>query len=234
MQSKVVSLLTTLAIGAVGAQAQSAPSVSQVLMYSGTVPSLTVPTASGGSVTFKSAVPSVYSETGVPTSTSDPNFNNVILNGANFSVNRSFVQMSSALNASIATALSIIPLSSPASGVIDRTDPTTGAQLSESSTLGPIFTERAETIGKGHFYIGFSNQDFHFTKFNGSSLNGLNLLYAGGDSTKVSGVGLTVPATFGVGMDVRLSQDMAFLTYGLTDRIAVSVGLPTVHAAVAA
>jgi hypothetical protein len=33
---------------------------------------------------------------------------------------------------------------------------------------------------------------------------------------------------------VRLSQDVAFITYGITSRIDVSVGLPLVHAAVAA
>jgi hypothetical protein len=35
-------------------------------------------------------------------------------------------------------------------------------------------------------------------------------------------------------MDVRLSQNIAFLTYGVTDRFDVSVGLPVVHAAVQA
>jgi hypothetical protein len=229
-----LSLVLTAALvaGSGNAGAQGPPNVSQVLMYSATIPNLTVPTSTGN-VVLKLAVPSVYTENGVSTSPSDPNFGNVISNGANFTVSKSFLQVSSALNASIATALSIIPLSSPASGVIDRTDPTTGAQLAESSTLGPIFTERAETIGKGHFYLGFSNQDFHFTKFNGVSLNALSVLYTGGDPTKVSGIGNTVPASFGVGMDVRLSQNIAFLTYGVTDRFDISVGLPMVHSAVA-
>jgi hypothetical protein len=35
-------------------------------------------------------------------------------------------------------------------------------------------------------------------------------------------------------MDVRLSQNIAFLTYGVTDRLDVSLGLPLVHSAVAA
>src|ERR1700677_3233616 len=34
-------------------------------------------------------------------------------------------------------------------------------------------------------------------------------------------------------MDVRLSQDVGFVTYGATDYLDVSVGLPLVHAAVA-
>jgi hypothetical protein len=206
-------------------QAQTPPNAQQVLMYSATMPS--------------GAVPSIFSETGQSTVLGGANFGTIVTTPANYSSNQNFVQMSNALNASIATALSIIPLSSPASGVIERTDPATGADLAESSTLGPIFTERAETIGKHHWYIGFSNQDFHFTRYNGTSLNGLSILYPGGQSSSVtlsagaSGI-TTVPATFALGMDVRLSQNIAFLTYGVTDRFDISVGLPVVHSAVEA
>jgi hypothetical protein len=102
-----------------------------------------------------------------------------------YSPSDSFSAVAGALNSGIATALSIIPLSSPASGAIVRTDPATGAELPESSTLGPIFTERAETIGKGRFYIGFSHQDFHFTSLNGTSLNALSLLSPGNVSSNI-------------------------------------------------
>jgi hypothetical protein len=206
-------------------QAQTAPNAQQVLMYSATMPS--------------GAVPSIFTETAKSTVLGGSDFGTTVTTASNYTSNQNFVQMSNALNASIATALSIIPLSSPASGVIERKDPVTGADLAESSTLGPIFTERAETIGKGHFYIGFSNQDFHFTQYNGASLNGLSILYPGGQSSAVlasagSSALTTSPASFNLGMDVRLSQNIAFLTYGLTDRLDVSVGLPVVHAAVAA
>lgn len=228
-----------------GAHAQTAPNVSQVLVYSATVPSLTVPTVSGGSFTLRQAVPSIFTETGTSANLSnlvlDPSnaVFQILTNGPNYNVNRNFAQVSSALNASIATALSIIPLSSPASGVIERKDPATGAQLAESSTLGPIFTERAETIGKHRFYVGFSNQNFHFTKLNGTSLNALGVLYTGGDPSKVvpsanASPLQSVSASFGVGMDVRLSQNIAFLTYGVTDSFDLSVGLPVIHSAVAA
>ncbi len=240
-----VSLILAFTVFLAEAQSQNAPSVSQVLMYSATIPTLTVPTGSG-SFTLTRAVPSVFTQTGTQANFSaigtsaDPNgavFTGIVTNPSNFSVSQSFVQVNNALNASIATALSIIPLSSPASGVIVKTDPATGAELPVSSTLGPIFTERAETIGKHKFYVGASHQEFHFTGYNGSSLNGINLLYTGGDPSKVTANGstlTTVPASFSIGMDVRLSQDIAFLTYGLTDRFDVSVGLPVIHAAVAA
>ncbi len=222
-------LFTAIAYG-------QSPSVSQVLMYSATNPSITVPTLTGASsFTLSRSVPSIFTETAAAANLADATAANV-LNGANYSVSQNIVQLNNALNASIATALSIIPLSSPASGVIVRKDPATGAELPVSSTLGPIFTERAETIGKGKFYIGFSNQTFHFTKYNGTSLNALSILYQGGDPSKVTlGSQLsTVPATFAIGMDVRLSQDIAFLTYGVTDRFDVSVGLPTIHSSVGA
>jgi hypothetical protein len=230
----VASVLFT---GLASGQSQSAPSVYQVLMYSATTPGLTVPTLTGGSTfTLQRAVPSIFTQTASTANLADASATAIILNGANYTVSRNIAQLSSALNASIATALSIIPLSSPASGVIVRKDPATGAELPVSSTLGPIFTERAETIGKGKFYVGVSNQNLHFTKFNGTSLNSLSILYPGGDPSKVVlGSPLsTVPATFGLGMDVRLSQNIAFLTYGFTDRFDVSLGLPVIHSAVSA
>jgi hypothetical protein len=207
------------------------PSVYQVLGYSATGSSVPGPTG---------AVPSIFTETAVATSLQgDPKFGSVVTTASNYGVSRSLLQLDSALNASIATALSIIPLSSPASGVILRRDPETGAELPESSTLGTIFTERAETIGKHRWYLGFSHQDFHFTRFNGMSLNGLTLLYTGGDPSKISpsqgATGITtVPATFNIGMGIHLSQDITFLTYGVTDHFDVSVGLPVVHSGVAA
>ena len=137
-----VSIAAAMLAVAAYSQSQS-PSVSQVLMYSATISNLP---ANGFSL--PNAVPSIFSETGTTANSADPSFGNIVTNGANYSVSRSIIQLNNALNASIATALSIIPLSSPASGVIVRKDPETGAELPVSSTLGPIFTERAETIGK--------------------------------------------------------------------------------------
>jgi hypothetical protein len=225
-------------------EAQSPPNVSQVLVYSALVPGSTVG-ASG------LALPSIFSETkqttdvgpivtylqGGPCTAACNAALTSITTPGNYTVNQNFGSLMSALNGSIATALSIVPLASPASGVIFRNDPQTGLVLGESSTLGPIFTERAETIGKGKFYIGFSNQDFHFNHYNGIPLNGLSVLYGGKQSTALSAGGTplsTTAAQVSVGMDVRLSQDITFLTYGVTDRFDLSVGLPVVHAAVAA
>jgi hypothetical protein len=233
----IKSVLPLILPLAVASAQQQAPSVSQVLIYSGTRPTTTVPVispngAQTGTVTLQNAVPNVFSGAG-DLANSNTNLNNA----ANYSSLQSLVSIAQALNAGIATSLSVIPISSPASGVIFKKDPATGAELPASSTLGPIFTERAETIGKKRFYIGISRQDYHFKSFNGKSLNSLPVLYAGGEATKLTAGSTpltTYPVTFNLGSDIRLSQSIAFITYGVTNRFDVSVGLPMVRASVAA
>ena len=222
------------------AQAQPAPNVFNVLSWS-SVFNQTVYNEQGKPIgVLNQAVPNVYSET----SLSFPAILNAIgggadphnLSSANFQADSTITRVNSAINSSIATALGVIPLASPASGVIFQTDPATGVDLPATSTLGPVFTERAETIGKHKLYVGVTHEDLHFTSLNGQSLNGLQLLSANVASGVTNGSSnlVSYPATFDVGMDVRLSQDVALLTYGVTDRFDVSVGLPMVHAAVAA
>jgi hypothetical protein len=235
---KLALSLTIPLLAAVSVQGQS---VSQVLIQS-TVSNRTVPTTAadvaGGifkpntNGTLQGALFSVYTTKTI----ANPDFVTAINTVRAYDVANTSA-LSGALSANIAVALSVIPLSSPSSGVILKKDPVTGAELPVSGTLGPIFTQRAESIGKGKFYLGFTHQNFHFTELNGQSLNGLTVLYQGGDPSAIqngSKNATTAPATFNVGMDVRLAQDVAFLTYGVTNRLDVSVGLPAVHAAVAA
>src|SRR5439155_25383087 len=146
--------------------------------------------------------------------------------------------LNSAISSAVAVALSVVPVASPASAVIQKKDPVTGGDLAANATLGPIFTQRAETIAKGKFYIGISHQNFHFTSFNGQKLNGISLLDTKDNRITPSvqtnaAQGGPAPATYNLATDIRLSQDIAFLTAGLTNRVELSVGLPMVHAAVA-
>ena len=222
--------MTVLLVRSARAQLQGPTSVSQVLGYSAVTSK--VPYQGG-------TIPSIFTETLSPIQVGSASFKPTIFTASNYTTSKSLFDLESAINAGIATALSIVPLSSPASGVILRTDPKTEAELPESSTLGTIFTERAETIGKHRWYVGFSHQDFHFSRFNGMDLNSLSVLYRGGDPSAISLQGggpviNTVPATFQIGMNVHLSQDITFITFGLTDRVDVSVGLPVVHAGVLA
>ncbi|HLX43042.1 MAG TPA: hypothetical protein VKR43_06395, partial [Bryobacteraceae bacterium] len=78
--------------------------------------------------------------------------------------------MNQSLGASIATQLAILPIISPSSGFTYKYDSATGAFVRSTTSFGPIYTERAETIGRGKFSFGTSYQRFRF-----GSLDGLNL-----------------------------------------------------------
>ncbi len=95
------------------------------------------------------------------------------------------------LNVGIASQLSALPIASPASGVIFKEDPATGAMLPSSDSLGPILTERAETIGKKRFFMGFTRQQFRFDRIEGQPLGAVQNL-GGGHS-----VGLLSCARYG-------------------------------------
>ena len=237
------TILFTIAIFvfALGANAQP-NNVSQVLMWSmvGDTPigasssqspvlpdgTRFLPNTSG---TLPRALFGVYTVTGAINATSDLN------TVSNYSTGN-LSALNSAISSSVAVALSVIPVASPASAVIQKKDPVTGGDLATNATLGPIFTQRAETIGKGQFYIGISHQSFHFTDFNGQRLNGITLLDPSTNRRSASvaaAQGGPAPVTYNLATDVRLSQDIAFITTGLTNRVELSVGLPMVHAAVA-
>ncbi len=227
-----MKLRSILAFGwlATGAFAQGPPNVSQTLIWS----TLTNQPINTGAGVIQRPLFSVYT-TRTPVAFGGTNFVATVTDPRNYNVAHG-AALSSALNANIAAALSVVPLSSPTSGVILKKDPATGALLPASSSLGPIFTQRAETIGKGKLYIGFTQQNYHFSNINGKSLNGLGVLYGGGDPSAITVNGAptaTAPASFNFAMDVKLSQNLAFITYGVTDRLDVSVGLSAVHSAVA-
>ena len=141
-------VLTALLVPSIQAQSNSAPNLFNVLSWS-SVFNQPVYNSSGVQIgTLGSAVPNVFAfGAGGVTATTARIVNNS-LPTADFKVDTSIVQVNNAINSNIATALGVIPLASPGSGVIFQTDPATGIALPASSTLGPVFTERAETIGK--------------------------------------------------------------------------------------
>src|SRR5262249_17039525 len=55
---------------------------------------------------------------------------------------------------------SALPMPAPASGYVYQYDPNLGTARAERQSYGPIFAERAETIGRHKFSFGFSSQTF--------------------------------------------------------------------------
>jgi hypothetical protein len=165
----------------------------------------------------------------------------VVVDGAPLADNNNFGPISSGLlrplNTAIATQLATLPIASPASGVIFQEDPATGAMLPSSDSLGPILTERAETLGKGRFFFGFTRQQFRFNKLEGEELGNFTAVDPGGVETKILQGGArqsTSPTTVGTQLDLRIDQNIAFFTVGVTDRLDVSAALTWVNARVGA
>ena len=227
----------SLAGGVMAQQVQNPPNVASVVPYASTInvnytagqPSTPI------SVTLTQAFGQLYTETNVVNLNANGS-STIITNPTTYTA-LTTLAAASALDVNVATALSIIPLPSPASGAIFKTDAATGVPLPVDSTLGPIYAERAETIGKNGFFVSITHQDFHFTRFDGASLNGVSLVFPGGIKSNITLNGQTqstVPASSDIAGDVRLSQNVAFLTYGITDKLDLSLAVPLVHAAVAA
>lgn len=135
------------------------------------------------------------------------------------------------VSTAIATQLVTLPIISPSSGFTYKYDRDTGAFVRTTTSLGPIYTERAETIGRGKFSFGTSYQRFRF-----SNLDGINLHKIPAVFTHVPGTGpggavepyeADVISTVN-NIDLNMDQTLLFGTVGITDRIDVSVAVPIV------
>lgn len=119
-----------------------------------------------------------------------------------------------------------------------------GVPVKTSTSAGPIFAERANTLGRGRAVAGMSFSTFKFSTLRGVPLNDLQLNFThenvdfegcdaangGQDCTQMG-----VPVLENDVINVRLNLDMKvrvtsfYLTYGLTDRFDVSAVVPIVQ-----
>jgi len=132
-------------------------------------------------------------------------------------------------NSAIATQLTSLPLPSPASGFTFAIDPSLGVPTRTAQSFGPIFAERAETIGKGKFVAGFNSQYFRFDELDGRNMRNLPSVFQHIQTTPDPVVRQDVIATDNF-LDIQIDQHTLFFTYGLSDRVDLSVAAPFVSA----
>ena len=155
--------------------------------------------------------------------------NDVQLDGTNHAAhfNSAFQSDFRLVNIALTTQLAAIPLPSPASGFTYRFDPATGTFVRSTRSFGPILTDRGETIGKGQMAFGFNHQFFSFDRLDGVTLVAIPAVFthdnfeAGGGRSDVIETRNTIEAT--------VSQFSGALTYGLTDRLDISLAVPIVR-----
>src|ERR1041385_851614 len=75
------------------------------------------------------------------------------------------------INDGLRGQLSNIPLPSPAAGFTFTFDPTLGAFTRTTDSFGPIYSQRADTTGRGKLTFGFSYSRFTFDKLDGKDLH---------------------------------------------------------------
>ena len=197
MLKKVVVLSGVLAlVGPVGAHAQS----------------------NGGKLAF--LIPNLYGPSGLTVDSQS-----VLPSGETHSAhyNSAFQTSFTQLNTLLAIQLATPPLPSPASGFTYTLDPALGVFQRTTDSFGPLLAERAETIGKGKVSFGFSYQRFTFDTVEGIDLEELPAVFThdnptpGGRSDLVT----TVNA-----IQADTDRFTAFLTWGVADRLDVSVAVP--------
>jgi hypothetical protein len=115
-----------------------------------------------------------------------------------------------------------------------------GVPVATSTSAGPIFAERATTMGKGRGLAGINRSSFSFSSLRGQPLSNLRLTFThenvnfpncsaseGADCTL-----LGVPSfendvmNLDLDMEFNVNVTSLFVTYGLTDRIDLGVVLP--------
>ncbi len=117
-----------------------------------------------------------------------------------------------------------------------------GVPTRTSTSAGPIFGERAQTLGRGRVLAGLARTGVHFKTLRGVDLDRIRFTFthansdfpgcdsaAGGDCTLLGIPRLENESIdLNLSLDVRLTVTSFLLTYGITDRIDVGVALPLV------
>ena len=138
------------------------------------------------------------------------------------------------LQSAIALGIANVPAPSAGSGETFRLSALGVPVRSEEKSLGPIFAERALTLGKGNLLVGANVTDLHFQSLRGISLEDLQLNVMQRDLPP-AGPPLGNPTieqtylavTTRMALDARVAN--LFLSYGVTDRLDLSVLVPIAH-----
>jgi hypothetical protein len=144
------------------------------------------------------------------------------------------------LTSAVGSNVSNLPISASSGGETFRFEGGTPVRTSISS--GPIYGERAQTLGSGRLYLSLSRTGLSYETLRGVPLDQMPLVFthanvdfpgcdtiAGGDCTSY-GIPVVENEVIDFNLNLGVSVDVtAFaLTYGITDRIDLGVVLPVV------
>jgi hypothetical protein len=142
------------------------------------------------------------------------------------------------INAEIGVQLSQVPLASPVSGFIFA-----NGVMQEATSFGPVLADRAETLGKHKIFAGASYEYFDFDKADSVNLKSFGAvlqheaeptLCANPPPGTVCGPDGEPVFTHDIvatqnRIDIKVHEVTMVGTYGLSDRLDVSLALPIVN-----
>jgi len=147
----------------------------------------------------------------------------------------------SGLNSAIGRQSTLLPSASPSSGITFAWDAVSKTFVATTDSYGPVLTDRAETIGRGRVFIGFSYQHFNFDALDGVNLRNMPVVLTqpdsvnpndssqmcslNGDNVGSCGYVRDVIRTNNR-IDLTVHQFTTYVSYGLTNRIDISVAIP--------
>lgn len=204
--------------------------LSLVVIYSGPLLAQNLCSAANGNLIC--VIPQLYSPTGgvnLPNQAHSAHFN-----GA-------FQTNTAALNSSVGTELSSLRFASPTSGITFVFE--NGVMRRTTESYGPILGERAETIGRHRIFIAGTYQYFPFSTLDGIDLKHFPAVYNHADSLNPNGTERKPtdppsPGNPGVELeyinstnriDLKAHQFTFYATYGLTNRVDLSVAIPILN-----
>ena len=134
----------------------------------------------------------------------------------------------------ITTNVASFPLTSTIAGV--TIDLQTGVPELITESLGPIFGERAETIGKGKFYFGLNYSSYNLSEFRGLPIEDFQLTITI-DANRNGLLGGSNPndlidndtIDFFPGLKLNAGTFVFYSTYGLTHNLDVGVAVPWIN-----
>src|SRR5262245_35523541 len=138
------------------------------------------------------------------------------------------------LGSSIGLSVSNTPISSASSGTTFKFEG--GLPVKTSTSAGPIFAERAQTLGRGRWFVGLGVSAMNFERLRGVPLRDIQLNFTHQDVPPLDTLGNPVFENdfinVKVAMDVSLLVTSFSLSYGLVDGVDLSVSVPFVRTSV--
>ncbi len=132
-------------------------------------------------------------------------------------------------NEAFGTQIGQLPLATPASGFLFTFDKAKGVYTDSQESFGPLLAERAETIGRHKLYLAFTYQHFGFDELDGNDLKNLPLLFVFSSAQTPQVVTSTQNR-----VDAKVDQFVAFGTFGISQRVDVSIAIPFVKVSMGA